>query len=100
MSASLPVQTYQLFGIAFGCALVQCSENMLTYRLTRSIAALPLGSTQVIFLPAGTLIKRDDFLTAVGITDVFLDGRRISVIVQDLIEGSELELRCPVPLDE
>lgn len=73
---------------------------MLTYRLTRSIAALPLGSTQVISLPAGTLIKRDDLLTAVGITDVFLDGRRISVIVQDLIEGSELELRCPVPLDE
>ena len=67
---------------------------MPTYRLTRPIVVLPVKSTQVITLPVGTLIEGDDSPAAVEITDVFLDGRRVSVMVRHLLDGTEL-VRTP-----
>ena len=63
---------------------------MLIYRLTHPIIALPARGTDVITLPVGTLIERDNFSAGSGITDVFLDGKRVSVIGQHLLDGSQL----------
>lgn len=65
----------------------------MKYRLITPLTVIPVGSKDPITLPIGTEIERDDFRQVVGLTEVFLRGKRLTVTAQDLE-------RSAVPLSE
>ena len=60
---------------------------MSTYRLNRPLVGIPLGTKTPITVPAGTLVEQDGYLQSVGLTVVFIDGRRVTVMSQDFLAG-------------
>ena len=54
------------------------------YRLSRPLVATYFGSAEPITLPAGAEIERDDFMQAAGLADVWLNGKRITIMVKEL----------------
>jgi hypothetical protein len=68
---------------------MRLSTILMRYRLTSPLVVLPVGSEVPITLPVGTEIERDDFRKTVGLTEVFVDGKRLTVMVHDLDAGTE-----------
>jgi hypothetical protein len=63
---------------------------MPSCRLISPISGFRAGERTVITIPAGSLVERDSFLAAVGLTVVFWNGRRVTVTIQELAERSEM----------
>jgi hypothetical protein len=55
---------------------------MPTYRLTKPIAGFPAGENLIITIPAGAIVERDAFLSAVGLTVIRWNDRRVTVTIQ------------------
>jgi hypothetical protein len=58
---------------------------MPIYRLDKAIAALPVGGTHIINIPAGELIEMDDSVAHGGLAIIFWAGTRLTVFMPDLV---------------
>ena len=63
--------------------------TMLTYRLAEPLVVIPVGSKEAITLPIGTVLEKDDYLATVGLMEVLLDGKRVTVMVQDFFNSAK-----------
>ncbi len=61
----------------------------LLYRLHVPFSVTLLGGLEVVTLPAGNKVEKDDFLQAAGLANVFLRGHRVMVITRDLLAHSQ-----------
>jgi hypothetical protein len=59
------------------------------YRVTKPLHGVPAGDPQILTIPIGALIERRDTLSIGGLTDIIWDGKRVSVMVQDLADRVE-----------
>ena len=64
-------------------------DTMMTYRLTKPLVCIPLGRKEPITLPVGTEVEKDDFLKTVGLTEVLLNGKLVTVFVQEFLESTK-----------
>ena len=63
---------------------------MPTYRLKQPVIGRIAGMNEIVALPVGSLVQRDYFLASVGLIDVKVDGKEVTVFVQDLLGHGEL----------
>ena len=66
-----------------------CKPLMPMYRLDSPIVGIPLGSKEPITVPAGSLVEKDSYLKAVGLTVVFIEGKPVTVMAQDFLERAK-----------
>ena len=70
--------------------------HMPTYRLDSPLVGIPIGTIEPITIPTGTVVEKDDFLKTVGLTEVLLNGRRVTLLAHDFIEAAR---RVPPPVE-
>jgi hypothetical protein len=62
---------------------------MAIYRLTSSLAAFAPDEKCALTIPRNSLLKKDNYIPAMGLTDVGWAGKTVTVVVDDFLENSE-----------
>jgi hypothetical protein len=65
------------------------TPGMAIYRLTSPLVAFAPDEKCALTIPKGALIKKDNYMPTIGLTDVGWAHRTVTVAVADLRENSE-----------
>jgi hypothetical protein len=65
-------------------------SGMAIYRLTSSLVAFAPKEQSALTIPKGSLLKKDNYIPATGLTDVGWARRTVMVAVEDFLENTEL----------
>jgi hypothetical protein len=59
------------------------------YRITRPLTAYAVKEKRALTIPAGSLVKKENYVPAVGVTDIDWAHKIVTVAVQDFLQRIE-----------